>query len=267
MFGNGSRRRVLRAGGVAAAVGLSGCLGLLGDEETPSDDEDDEEGTDEDESTASLPVEPAAYYTFEGDGDEIDDRTGNGHGGRLRETTRTAARSGQALAVGRGTYATVGSAERLNPGDGPYTASLWFRSASVPSDNYNGRQGLFVKRRRSEAERFHFVLHEDTVQLDVHDGGTGGRVRSGDGFVDGEWHHAVGVRDAETLTLYVDGQRRAESEPQIGDVSPASPIYLGAQPEYPRPLYFEGAIDDVAVFDAALSADDVQQLYESQRAP
>ena len=272
-----SRRRVLRYGAVAAALGSAGCTGFLdssddtGDtgDEGPDEESTDEESTD-DESTegpdggGSIPEGAAARYGFEGDGGTITDGTGNGHSGRLRETTRTDARSGTALDVTRGSYATVGTADTLNPGTEPFTTGLWFRTESVPSGTYKGRQALLVKRADVDALRWHFVLHGEQVQLDVNDGGTGGRVRSDTGFVDGEWHHAVGVRDSETLTLYVDGERRARTEVAMGRIEPPSPIYLGAQPEYPNPLYFEGQLDDVSVYPRALSADEVTRLYEAQ---
>jgi len=223
-------------------------------------DQDDSSGTGE-----TVPPDSAALYTFEGQGDGITDQTGNGHDGQRRQTTRVDARSGRALRINRGEYATVAAAESLNPGDQSYTTSLWFRSESVPSGNYNGRQGLLIKRRESEATRWHLILHEDMVQLDFNDGSNGGRVRSKSGLTDSEWHQTVAVWDTETVTLYVDGQRQEQQAVQVGSIVPRSPIYLGAQPEYPNPLYFDGRIDDVAVYARALSPEEVQRLYAAQR--
>lgn len=265
MPASSSRRRFLRYGTVATALGTAGCSGLLGGNDSTEDDDSDDETTESSDDQGSIPDGALARYTFEGDSDGITDQTGNGHGGRLRETTRTAARSGTALDIARGSYATVATADTLNPGTEPFTTGLWFRSDTVPSDSYRGRQGLLIKRADVDALRWHFILHGEQVQLDVNDGTNGGRVRSDTGFVDGEWHHAVGVRDAETLTLYVDGQQRAQTDAAMDRIEPPSPIYLGAQPEYPNPLYFGGQLDDVTVYGRALSGEEVEQLYEAQR--
>jgi hypothetical protein len=298
-----NRRSLLRAGAGLTAAGLAGCLGALpGSGDTDSDDDgvpDDEDYAPRDPhvqsksdldpaatpaaptavATAAPPTETtalpggtatpavdgaAAYYDFEEPGVRVVDRTGNGHGGRLHGASRRAGRSGTVLDVDHGSCATVGSADALVPGDGGYTTALWFRTATVPSRNYEERQGLAIKRAGSRAVRWHFVLHGDRVQLDVRGSGDGARVRSERGYVDGHWHHAVGVRDADGLALYVDGELRDSREASLGTVDPASPLYLGAQPEYPRPLYYEGRIDDLAVFPRALSAAEVRALYRAR---
>jgi len=260
-----SRRRFLRYGTVATALGAAGCVGVLDSGDGTDGDDDDGDTESGPSGDGSIPDGAAALYTFEGDGDAITDQTGDGHDGRLRETSRTDARSGTALDIGRGSYATVAAADTLNPGTEPFTTALWFRTESVPDANFRGRQALLVKRADADALRWHFVLHGEQVQLDVSDGDNGGRVRSETGFVDGEWHHAVGVRDAGTLTLYVDGEQQAQTDAALERVAPPSPIYLGAQPAYPNQLYFEGQLDDVAVYRRALSADAVERLYEGQR--
>jgi len=213
----------------------------------------------------AVTSDAAAVYDFEGTGDRLVDRTGNGHDGRLGSATRRAGRSGTVLDVDRGAHATVASADTLVPGDGGYTTAVWFRTDTVPADNYNGRQGLVIKRPGSSAIRWHFILHEDTVQLDARGTDDGGRVRSAGGYVDGNWHHAAAVWDGTQMRLYVDGQERATDDVSAGTIDPDSPLYLGAQPEYPRPLYFEGQLDDLVVYPRAISAEAVSRLYDTQQ--
>ena len=203
----------------------------------------------------------AAFYDFEESGVRLVDRTGNGHGGRLHGAARHTGRSGTVLDVDHGTYATIGSADTLVPGDDGYTTALWFRTTTIPDENDSARQGLAIKRAGSRTARWHFALHGDRVQLDVRGSDGDAQVRSEGGYVDGHWHHTVGVRDDDGLALYVDGELRDTREASLGTVDPASPLFLGAQPEYPRPLYYEGQFDDVAVFPRALSAGEVRTLY------
>ncbi|MEZ4664138.1 MAG: LamG-like jellyroll fold domain-containing protein [Caldilineaceae bacterium] len=73
--------------------------------------------------------------------------------------------------------------------------------------------------------------------------------------LDTEWHHWACTYDAATKqrTLYRDGE-------QIGQDT-ASSNYLGEGATAIGEL-FQGAIDEVGVFPATLTADDVKQLYE-----
>jgi hypothetical protein len=232
------------------------------DEDQPTVDEDQSTETPIDEQSQIL-GEPIAHYGFEGTDEIIQDRTNNGHNGQLRSVNRVSGRGGQVLDISSGEYAAVGTADSLNPGEGTYTCGLWFRTILNPDANYKNRQALLVKRADTDALRWHFILHNGKVQLDLNDGSNGGRVRSKQTFIDGEWHHTVAVWDNETVLLYVDGERRDQQELSLGSISPPSPVYLGAQPEYPKPLYYSGQLDDVIIYDTALSAAEVQQLYTS----
>jgi len=76
---------------------------------------------------------------------------------------------------------------------------------------------------------------------------------------DGQWHHVVGVYDGQRLSLYVDGVLDG-SVAATGRVAvTAAPVWIGAnaQVEWKN---FEGWIDDVAIFDHALGAPDVERL-------
>jgi len=73
---------------------------------------------------------------------------------------------------------------------------------------------------------------------------------------DEKWHHIAGSYDLDTLLLYVDGVLEAEGdhdgEPDFMD----DPLMLGSGEIWP----FEGIIDDVGIFNQALSADDIVNI-------
>jgi hypothetical protein len=92
-------------------------------------------------------------------------------------------------------------------------------------------------------------------------------------ITDGAWHHLVGVRDIQVkqLILYVDGMQ-AVSTPLSGhQLDPMSnaddevdPVTIGASRIANATTYIEylhGAIDEVAYFSAAISADQVKEIY------
>ena len=81
----------------------------------------------------------------------------------------------------------------------------------------------------------------------------------------GQWYHLAGVRDAATgsLTLYVDGQKAGTAPACLGDASTGHTVIGRAKFGGNQVDFWPGIIDQVHVFDRALSADEVGQLYQS----
>lgn len=81
---------------------------------------------------------------------------------------------------------------------------------------------------------------------------------------DGQWHHIVGTRDGTTNTnkLYVDGVLENTSVPTFtGELTfTAKNVTIGFFA--PSPFYwFNGSLDETALYNQALSADDVSRHY------
>ena len=96
---------------------------------------------------------------------------------------------------------------------------------------------------------------------------------SGDLFVaDDEWHHVAATRDASgTLRLFVDGVQQAEcSNTALPSANNFQDLTIGCTHgaigpppggEEPPVWFFPGMIDEPAMWDAALSLEDVQLLH------
>ncbi|NIP25430.1 MAG: hypothetical protein GWN67_13760 [Phycisphaerae bacterium] len=89
-------------------------------------------------------------------------------------------------------------------------------------------------------------------------------------YNDGNWHHLAGIYTrSANLDLYVDGV----PEGAQGDISYAEnknidltqPLAIGCRIVHGRSndLYFNGTIDDVAIYNRALSEREIQQLYKN----
>ncbi len=81
----------------------------------------------------------------------------------------------------------------------------------------------------------------------------------------GRWIHAVMIRDNASLSLWLNGQPIASVETHN------QPAYYGADDvaamigcNLTKDSYYMGSIDDVMIYDRALSADEVLQLYYSK---
>ncbi len=81
---------------------------------------------------------------------------------------------------------------------------------------------------------------------------------------DGQWHHAVGTYDGQRLALYIDG-RLDMAVNATGRINRnAWPLLIGENAE--RGLrYWNGMIDDVRIYNYALSESDILGLYRSGR--
>ncbi|WP_299539287.1 LamG-like jellyroll fold domain-containing protein [uncultured Streptomyces sp.] len=77
----------------------------------------------------------------------------------------------------------------------------------------------------------------------------------------GRWYHLVGVRQGNTLTVYVDGRQGGTAEAGAPDVS-TGPLSVGrAKWNGSSTDFWNGSVDQVAVFDHALTATEVGVLY------
>lgn len=141
----------------------------------------------------------------------------------------------------------------------PFTAMAWFRT--YPSDG------------RIQSIMSHGGISSWSLNLV----GTNGLLswNSGAGLVnsvkplnDGNWHFAAGVYDGANNYLYVDGALNnsvAASGHVVGDTN--DDILIGGDPDFARvgsnERYFAGAIAQAAFFTNALSAIQVQGIYNA----
>ena len=81
----------------------------------------------------------------------------------------------------------------------------------------------------------------------------------------GVWYHAMCVYSGTTMTLYVNGEYQSQGTATLkasADALQVGVFYNGASPA----LYFDGLIDEVRVYNRALSSGEIQQLYYSNLA-
>ena len=85
----------------------------------------------------------------------------------------------------------------------------------------------------------------------------------GEAIVLGRWAHVVAVHDGTTGLIYVDGQLQAEANYSLRTTdTPASfgtDLWRVGSESFNRPL--NGALDDVRIYDRALSEEEILLLY------
>ncbi|MFJ1928521.1 LamG-like jellyroll fold domain-containing protein [Streptomyces sp. NPDC088131] len=81
----------------------------------------------------------------------------------------------------------------------------------------------------------------------------------------GKWYHLVGVRDGDELKLYVDGSLKATAHAGPADAS-TGPLSVGrGQYAAEKGDFWNGSIDQVRVYDKALTAEEVSALHDTDQ--
>ena len=151
---------------------------------------------------------------------------------------------------------TGGEPDDLAFADGSMTLSLWFTV-----DAWDKQWQAVAAKGENNNWRIHRRGGEDVMGFT---GGAGGDTPSGTKNVnDGQWHHLVAISDNTTLTssLYIDGELDATRE--IGALTAnGQRMRIGENPDA-RNRYWHGLVDDVAIWDRALSEAEIKSLYNS----
>ncbi|MFH1725559.1 MAG: LamG-like jellyroll fold domain-containing protein, partial [Elusimicrobiota bacterium] len=179
---------------------------------------------------------------------------------------RTSGRAGGALGFdGADDYLRVPGASSLEPAQ-QMTLEAWFFASST-----GGWPKMVSKDYRADGSWSAPYLSYGLTLVDNSSRPgfnvtTGGVIRdcfSDENVTLNAWHHAVGTYDGAQMSLYVDGELKqtlAVSGP-IEYPNPGSDVTIGQRsPHSPGDLW-KGSIDEVVLYDRALSPEEVQAAY------
>lgn len=97
-------------------------------------------------------------------------------------------------------------------------------------------------------------------------------VRKGNSFyADGNWHHVIVVVDGVNNTIYVDGEEQeityktgsATTSGYFLNVGGDREITIGKRGYPGSPVFFDGLLDDVRIYNRGLSSQEIKNLYEA----
>jgi hypothetical protein len=93
-------------------------------------------------------------------------------------------------------------------------------------------------------------------------------VRTGNGSAPaGKWYLFTAVYNNKNITVYLDGEQAGTGvfAYNTGSTTPDKNLSIGVRSyDLKMENYFEGLIDDVRIYNRALSAEEIQQLYQSR---
>jgi hypothetical protein len=174
---------------------------------------------------------------------------------------RSSGRIGLALDLdGKKDYVSVPHSESLNPGTSLWTVTAWLRKSS------SGNQ-IVVFKDNGNLSSYYYLVVKSKAQFSVCLGGGEMTVQGTSAINDGKWHHVAGVRSGlRTIQLYVDGVLEAAMsfEGSKSVIGTNSPLKIGVGNPYAGLGYFAGSIDQVGLYNRALSADEIKRLYQGR---
>ena len=208
--------------------------------------------------------DPVVHYSF--DNDDLSDATGQQSSGTPTGATIEQAGGEAAFTdgiVGRaldmdGSYGVQLAADLIK--DNSYAISVWFNAASLA--NYT-------------PVVFGYANSDSWISMipGGHHASTNAMVWSGtawyDAFTDqaletGTWYHMVMVNNQGAMSIYINGEEgfAGQNFPDVFTPAPVTSFTIGANF---WDAAFNGQIDELYIFDDALTATDVTQIYNSQR--
>jgi Concanavalin A-like lectin/glucanases superfamily len=208
-------------------------------------------------ATASTPAVgtglAAAYGFDEGTGVTVLDASGNGNTGTVNGgATWVAGRYGNALSFnGTNARVFVNAASSLDLG-GEMTLEAWVQ----PTASQSGWRTIVQR----EVDAYFLNGSHDGVALGPSGGGTLGGSTTFTGATSamaiGAWTHLALTYDGSLLQLYVNGVPTASQSVSGAISSSGNPLWIGGNNPYGE--YFNGLIDEVRVYNRALSQTEIQ---------
>ena len=207
--------------------------------------------------TRLLPGGLVARWAFDRtENSQVLDISGNDTQEVLRGTIRGAYEvaqgvGGDSLRLGGGGYVeTLLRAAAV--AEKNYTVAAWVRTTAGVVDVLGSGvgSGNFLIVINQGPVRGHHWTDRDGNVLD-------GKTRVNDGC----WHHVAQVVDDKTISIYVDGKLDVSAPLRGTKTAAAAPFCLGTRSAGSTAYRFQGCLDEVCLFDRALSPGEMQSIH------
>lgn len=212
----------------------------------------------------------AGYWRYDNGADPMQPTYGSLRGNIVGAVPLSSGKIGQALTFNGGAYVDYGTGLNIPAWD-QYTVAIWFlNDGRLPPQIGYGQKiidkttmfsDFFLGVQNSpnpvRPPQLVFMYDRDFKNIQT----------SGYNYVDGLWHHAVILRNGLHGELWVDGVLIGAKE----DVNPTinnQPLWMGysSSPDGYQQQYWGGLLDEFAVFNRALTAEQIVDLYDRSAA-
>jgi len=203
------------------------------------------------------------HWDFEeGSGVTVLDSSGNALNGAINNAVYTTGRVGNYSLDfnGENSYVQVGYSPLLNPDS--IGISLWFKPGATQqayADILDKGHGLGTVPYYG-GYALQYNQSDPTIGAFYGNGSFFPYLNSGGAYNDEQWHHMVANLGAAEIALYLDGQLISQLPGQGAIVDNFSDLFFGRHGVLGR--FYDGALDDIRIYDGALSSTEVRRLYQ-----
>jgi hypothetical protein len=208
-------------------------------------------------------LKPIAHWKFdEGEGSIAYDSAGNNDGTLTNGPTWTASGiNGSLIFDGADDYVEIANDEVFDIAD-KLSLSAWIRPNGFDSrilSKWRSGNLAYILGLLPDGELF-FAFSSDCSWDSGGNGPDGWQVNSIQTVDIGTWSHCAAVHDESTIRVYVNGDETIRTSVSASICTAGSEgVKIGIDGDGYGP--FNGLIDEVRIYDRALSAEDVRQLY------
>ncbi len=207
-----------------------------------------------------------SYWTFdEGEGTIAFDSVDANNGALVNEPTWIPSKFNDALDFTTANYVQVANSASLEPET--ITVEAWVKSNEYPGNTrYIVSKYLLIKHGCCSSYALYTSGGGISFYITRNDDGFPyvSTPVGGNGIWDGEWHHVAGTFDGTKLELYIDGLSAGSTPFTAGILYSGigtNDLFFGSYTS-PSSYSFIGGIDEVAIYNRALSAGEIQQHYQ-----
>ncbi len=202
-----------------------------------------------------------AWFFEEGGGKTVKDSSGGGNDGTIEGAPKwVKGQFGNALEFdGKKDYIIIAHSDTLNLNE--MTVAAWVHLRSYPDD-----ARIITKEEGVVAPWTVYSLQmsgagESKLEFRPTINGQRQRVASNEDVPLNEWTHIAATFDGKEVVLYLNGEIDQKA-PHAGEMMQnEKDLWFGAS-EFWDPRFFDGLMDDVALFNVALSQDDIKTLVK-----
>ena len=213
------------------------------------------------------------YFTFrENAGKVVKDESNNGNDGKIKGGAKWAkGKYGTALEFGGkvGDFVEGADSATLNPAK-EISYMAWFMS-----DKYDNTRGIISKYWGPGGQRtYNLRLHHDIAGALSTEVSSNGQFQPGVSVTDvhseavlkdGQWHHAaISFKGGDFLRMYVDGKLANDSKATATKTlfDNETTLKIGQDFNEDATRFFNGIIDEVAIFNRALTQAEIKTVME-----
>jgi len=210
------------------------------------------------------PAGPVAYWSFDNATDPGHDDSGNGHDGTVYGATSVEGICGNALSFGGvDDYGDFGNTIG-NFGTDDFSVLFWFRTHTDRPETVMGKRvfcaahSFFRLCMSYPSLPGHMLIELFESSSNYHS------FRSNQRLDDNQWHLLTITRKGTEARLYVDGSLdSSNSTGEVITISNSASFLLGDGPcrSIGNTDFFSGELDEVRIYDRALSESEIEDLY------